>query len=285
MIRKVVSISVACVIAATHSSGQPASDTLDNTTILKLIEAGVPEEAIIAKIRSARTNFDLTTDRLIELKAKGVSGPILAAMLSPPAAAQELSATATDPAVLHYPGIYLADSPSSWTRMTPTASDQSKTGGIIGYALTGGLASMSVKAKIPGPHAKVRTGSGTPVFYIFFDESNPRALQGTSVWTGSVGTLTTSPSELSLVRFVPKSNGREARVGSVNIAGAKAGVMDRDRIAFASETVRPGVYKISLSAPLPPGEYGFVQSVTGGNVAGGGGALTARVFDFGIDQY
>jgi hypothetical protein len=266
---------------------QPAAiEVVTNETVLKLIGAGLPDQAIIAKIRSSKTNFDLSTDRLIELKTKGVSGPVLAAMLEPaPQAAPEFSADSPDPALPHYPGVYMFGAKDNkMTRMMATSSNQAKTGGIIGYALTMGIASASVKATIPGASAKVQTANPRPVFYLFFDESVPRAMQGSgsSTWTTGNGAITTSPEELSLVRFMEKENAREARVGSMNIAGAKQGVMDKDRIAFESAEVRPGVFKVTPSENLEPGEYGFIQALTGGNVSGGGGAMTARVFDFGV---
>jgi hypothetical protein len=87
-----------------------------------------------------------------------------------------------------------------------------------------------------------------------------------------------------MAAFQAAALAREARVGSMNIGGAKSGVMDKDRIAFDAELVWPGVFKVSSSNALPAGEYGFIQALTGGNVSGGGGALTARVFDFGVIQ-
>ena len=80
-----------------------------------------------------------------------------------------------------------------------------------------------------------------------------------------------------MVELMKKQGRREARVGSVNIAGAKSGVMDKDRLAFRSNEIRPGVYEVTPAMPLKPGEYGFIFSLAG---AGTGGALTARVFDF-----
>jgi hypothetical protein len=44
--------------------------------------------------------------------------------------------------------------------------------------------------------------------------------------------------------------------------------------------VRPGVYKVTPNGDLGGGEYGFMHSITGGGA--GGGALTARVYDFSI---
>jgi hypothetical protein len=267
----------------------PAPEVLTNETVIKLIDAGIPEQAIIGKIRTSATNFDMSTDQLIALKAKGVSGPVLAAMLDPkpPAAAPvpEFSADSPDLSVPHYPGVYILDprQKKMW-RITPTSSNQAKTNNLLGYALTLGLAPLSVKASIPGKSAKVQTNDKFPEFYFFFDESVPRALQGSgsSLWTTGAGSITSSPSELSLVRFAQKPSTREAKVGTVSIAGAKQGVMDSDQIPFEAKEVRPGVFKVSVSAALQPGEYGFIQALTGGNVSGGGGAMTARVFDFGI---
>jgi hypothetical protein len=264
-----------------------AAELLTNETVVKLLAAGLPEQAIIAKIHTSKTAFDLSTDRLIELKTKGVSGAVLSAMLEPTGApvAAEFSTDSPDTAVPHYPGVYMFGAKDNrMTRMMATSSNQAKTGGLLGYAFTMGIASMSIKATIPGGSAKVQTANIRPVFYLYFDESVPRAMQSgnSSIWTSGVGTVTTSPAELSLVRFMEKENAREARVGSMNIAGAKQGVMDKDRIAFESEQVRPGVFKVIPSIDLQPGEYGFIQALTGGSVSGGGGAMTARVFDFGV---
>jgi hypothetical protein len=263
-----------------------AQETLTNATVLQMLEVGLPVEAVVGKIKASRGVFDTSTAALIELKNKGVPGPVLAAMLEPAnTGPTELSTDSPDPNLPHYPGVYmLGVSDQRMYRMVATASNQAKTGGILGYALTGGIASMSVKATIPGANAKVRAINALPTFFMFFDESVPRnlAVGSNSVWTTGAGSITSSPSELSLVRFMEKKQAREARVGSVNIAGAKQGVMDKDRISFNVEQIKPGVFKVTPSQPLLPGEYGFIQALTGGNVSGGGGAMTARVYDFGI---
>jgi hypothetical protein len=76
-----------------------------------------------------------------------------------------------------------------------------------------------------------------------------------------------------------KNGRREARVGSLNIAGAKTGVMDHDRIAFDYEMVREGVYRVTPKERLQAGQYGFIYALSGGGTAG---AMTARIFDFAI---
>lgn len=279
---------VACLLSSVLS-GALNAETLTNATIVQLVSVGIGDEAIIAKIQSSQKNFDLSTDGLIALKNSGVPNKVIAAMLGggTPAAANggaKLSMDSPDPSIPHYPGLYMLDAQGAsgkMTRINPTISNQAKTGGIIGYALTGGIASMSIKAAIPGDSAKVQAANASPVFYAFFDESIPRELQSeTSQWASGIGTTTASPAEVTLVRFMEKKGRREARVGSLNIAGAKTGVMDKDQIAFDSEMISPGVFRVSVKKALEPGEYGFIQALSGG---GSNGAMTARVFDFGVE--
>jgi hypothetical protein len=56
-----------------------------------------------------------------------------------------MSLTDINPMVPHPSGVYFIDAGSSrLQRIDPTMSSQAKTGGIFGYALTMGIASMSV---------------------------------------------------------------------------------------------------------------------------------------------
>lgn len=270
-------------VALCAASPAFASETLTNDTVVTLVSSGIGDDAVIAKIKASSVKFDLSTAQLIALKGKGVSGPVLAAMLSagnPAAGNAVLSIDSADPMVPHPAGVYLLGGGATprMSRIDATVTSQAKTGGIFGYALTGGIASMSIKAAIQNDSAKTKSSSGTPTFYFFFDESNPETRQNLS-WSSGTASVVTSPNEFTLVRLNPKKGRREARVGSMNIAGAKTGVMDSDRIAFDFEMVRPGVYKVTPQKTLAAGEYGFIQSITGG---GSGGALTARIFDFAV---
>ncbi len=256
-------------------------EVLNNETILSLAAAGIPDEALVAKIKASKGNYDTSTSNILTLKQKGLSGPVIAAMISAADAASKpaMSLDAADPMIPHPAGVYFAspDAGQKMVVMQPTVSSQAKTGGIFGYALTGGLASMSIKAAIPGSAATLMTGKN-PTFYFFFDDSNPGTAAQTSAWLAGSASVVKSPSEFSLVQLMEKKGRREARVGSANIAGAKTGIMDKDRIEFNYEQVRQGVFKVTPKQPLEPGQYGFVYSVAGA----AGGALTARVYDFGV---
>ena len=266
------------------------AETLTNDMVVSLVQAGLGDDAVIAKIKASAAHYALSTDDLIALKKRGVSGPIIAAMID--AGSQgavssnaAFSADSPDPLVPHPSGVYMAND-SRMVRIDPTTSNQSKTGGILGYAFTGGIASLSVKAVIPNITARVRTGRARPTFYFYFDEATRGLSQagGASPWLSGPASAITSPNEFSLIRFDVKKDRRETRVGSMNLAGAKAGVMDKDRIPFDYEQVTPGVFKVRPMSDLPTGEYGFIYSVSAGAGPGmwGNGTGSARIFDFAI---
>jgi len=272
-----------------YAQAQPASATaaemLNNATVIQLVRAGIGDDAVIAKIKATPGKYDLNTNDLIALKTAGVSGGVIAAMIAGPAkpegaAATAMSLTDINPMTPHPSGLYLIDTNANrLSRIDPTVSNQAKTGGIFGYALTMGLASMSMKVAITGEAAKVTAKSATPSFYFFFDASNPQTANIASSWSAGSSQTVSSPSEFTLIKLMEKKGRREARVGSMNIGGAKTGVMDHDRIEFDYEMVREGVYKVSPKQPLAAGQYGFIYALTGG---GTGGAMTARIFDFSI---
>lgn len=66
-------------LAQTQSAQQQA---LNNAAVVKLTKAGFKEKTIISIISSRIPNFDLSPDRMIELKRNGVSEKVIIAMLA-----------------------------------------------------------------------------------------------------------------------------------------------------------------------------------------------------------
>jgi hypothetical protein len=277
---KTASFALVCAFLFASPAG---AETLSNSSVIQLVKAGLGSDAVVAKIKSSDGKYNLDTNDLITLKNEGVPGDVIAAMIGASTKADApaaMSLTSIDPMTPHPSGVYLINAPANQLdRIEPTVSNQAKTGGILGYALTGGIASMSVKVAITGDSARVVAPSGTPSFYFFFDASNPATVNLSSSWAAGSAQTVTSPSEFTLIRLMTKSGRREARVGSMNIAGAKTGVMDHDRIAFDFAMVRPGVYKATPKQALQPGQYGFIYALSG---AGTSGAMSARIFDFAV---
>lgn len=274
------------LLFATIPTSEAHAETLKNADVIMLLEAGLGDEAVIAKIETSEVEFDTETSTLLELKEKGVPSAVIAAMLKSADKPPELSDDSPDPMLPHYTGVYILDDWSDESQMIkidPTASTQTKTGGIFGYALTAGLASASVKAVIPGREARTSTPNRRPVFYMYFDTANGTDTKTFS--TGFGGAIQT-PNEFSLVELKKKKGRREARIGSMNIAGAKSGVMDKDQIPFSYEEISNGVFKVQPEQDLDKGQYGFIFAMGGGvgpGLATSAGTAGARVFGFGVD--
>src|SRR3954469_4801434 len=67
---------------AQAQGGGASAMTLTNASVVKLVRAGFREKTVIAIIAARPVNFDLTPERLIELKKSGVSERVILAMLA-----------------------------------------------------------------------------------------------------------------------------------------------------------------------------------------------------------
>ncbi len=283
------------IVAATLFAAAPlaAQEVLTNDTVVALAGAGLGEQTLVAKIKSSASSFDVSAGKLLELKQKGLSDAVIAAMIEAGSTSQNSAAAlgnsdSADPRAPHAPGIYLlVQGGGKMQRIDATSSNQTKTGGFLGYALTGGIAKLKINTVLPGAHARVSANSVRPTFYFYFDQASASLSGGApgGFWQGGGAATVTSPNEFSLIRFAAKKDRREAAVGQFNITGAKAGVQDKQRVTMTYKDIRPGVFEVRPEQDLAPGEYGFIYSTTSG---GGGvglysaGATLSRVFDFSV---
>src|SRR3982750_1587648 len=79
-----LSLTLALLVCLSFSAlaQQRTEAPLTNSAVIKLVRAGFKEKTVIAIIHSRPTQFDLSPDRLIELKHGGVSENIILAMLA-----------------------------------------------------------------------------------------------------------------------------------------------------------------------------------------------------------
>jgi hypothetical protein len=77
-----VLVFVAAAATARAQGQSPAApNTLTNAAVVKLVRAGFREKTVIAIINARPVNFDLSPDRLIELKKGGVPEHVILAMI------------------------------------------------------------------------------------------------------------------------------------------------------------------------------------------------------------
>jgi hypothetical protein len=68
--------------ASAQGGGAQSVAPLTNASVVKLVRAGFREKTVIAIIAARPVNFDLTPERLIELKKSGVSEHVILAMIA-----------------------------------------------------------------------------------------------------------------------------------------------------------------------------------------------------------
>jgi hypothetical protein len=76
----IICLSLGTVVA--FSQTQDNNSVLTNASVVKLVKAGFKEKSIISIISARPAHFELSTERLIELKRSGVSEKIILAMMA-----------------------------------------------------------------------------------------------------------------------------------------------------------------------------------------------------------
>jgi hypothetical protein len=262
------------------------NETMTNAEVISLAKAGLSTTIIINKIRSSKTNFDLSTDSLIALKQAGVTDDVVGAMFESKngktvSAVVENTSEArkvsdpNDPMAPHDFGIYLYEENGEGRRMTqlaPIVSQQNRTGGLFTSSLTYGISKVKIKANLPGPAAKLQLKQARPVFYFYLDAKSG----GLNTSSG----IPSTPNEFALIRFNVRSDNREVTIGKMNAFGGKGGLSDEYVMQFETEDLGNGMFKITPKGDLKNGEYGFFLINSGNSNASS--AVGSKFFDFGI---
>ena len=77
----ILCLLVGCAVGVNAQSGQ-SEGPLTNAEIVKLVKAGFKEKTIVLIISARLPNFDLSPDKMIQLKRAGVNETIIVAMLA-----------------------------------------------------------------------------------------------------------------------------------------------------------------------------------------------------------
>ena len=267
---------------------QQTPQPLNVDAVVKLQNAGVSDAVIIGMINASQCSFETSLEGIIALKNAGVHDPVTLAIINrmvilahprPAYVAPRASAAVDpdDPMSPHGAGVYLmAATPDAKTKMVfidRVGESAMKVSNLMGAAFTFGAAKMKLKAQIPGPHAGTRTAEKRPVFYMYFpDNSSFAAFGGFPV--------VASPNQFSLLALDQQKDARETVIASMGITGGSIGADQKKTVAFTTDRIRPGVYEITLSSDLKPGEYAFVAALPGVTPET---LPTMVVYDFGVD--
>jgi len=292
----VAAVSLALVLSTSGIAAGPiddADEVLTNENVTAMAKAGLSASIIIAKIRSSRTDFDVSADALIALKSGGVDEDVIAVMIdsskAPPAPGtrRRVALSRSQPApreATWYParpaesGIYYLHSEGTegdLVLVEPNVYTQSKETGLWKQALTYGVAKVRYKAVLPGPHARLTIDTRRPTFYFYFDVPSAGLSNSGTAWGPA-----TSANEFVLAELETQKASRELVVGEYGgLTGHNYGVSTKASREFDYERLEPGVYKVTPKADLPDGEYCFLY---GGSVATSGTGAGPKLFDFAV---
>ena len=258
MIRELLILAlVAAVGLSLPGATSLAQEVLTNDSVIQMVKAGLPEAVVIAKIKSTSSKFDLKTDSLVSLKKAGVSDKVLEAMVAagsgsapttgampaPPAPAVAAGALKTTDVIYQLVG-------GKYVEMFATSAN-----------LETNMAFFQSKSEVvlEGKKAQYRTTDKQPVF---------------------LSTYSSTDAPLVRLKQGDDHNDRNLKIGSgafMPFGGTqKMGVRNEDKIPVTIERDPRGFYKVTPSAALPPGEYGFI-------LATGFGAGSGKIYDFGVD--
>jgi len=267
-------LSLLCTIAV---YGQTNDEVLTNASIYTLCQKGLSPSIIISKIKTSKTNFDVSLDALIKLKDDKIPDEVTNAMVEASGIKENVIGDINDPNATHESGLYyllVTDGKNEMKLVEPTVCSQTKMGSGIMTQLTYGIAKTKFRSTLDGSMARLQIFEAKPVFYFYF-EKGQSLNDATSSWFSS----SSSPNEFILVKLDVKKSNRQFVIGSMNAySGVSMGVDDKLRIRFDVEKLKSGVYKVTPKDSLEVGEYCFMSAGNSTTTAGTGG----KVFDFGI---
>ena len=269
--------------SAWGQNGSGMSKRFTNQDVISMVQLGISEDVIIAKIRAMTASgpdsvsFDTGTEGLKALKAANVPDSVLKVMINPVPAATATTIISSSTPVTMDPSLPPPEIGVYWKNgvnfilIQGQALTNAKVGGKAGSFFTDGLRNQHWDATIDGPTSRNVVRERKPSFYFYVPDGD-------------------DASDYVLIKLNKKDNRREFQVGSFGgITGGKSGVQKDKEVSFKAEHVGIRMYRISLEADLKPGEYAFFMGTGQSNSMAGarggnrsGGMASGRIYDFNI---
>jgi hypothetical protein len=282
-VRRCIVASVAFLVIATGIARADEPCVFKNEDVLKLVGAGLADNVILALMARCQGEFDTSPAALADLKGKGVSDAVLAAMVNPPAPAPPAPATApanataangaspavagAEPPALEELGTYVAMKNGQVRKLaTITTTSKGSAGRVTADILVpfAGLARRRHKQTIPGTAAATRIPSADlDAFYYFTSPGSP---------------VDTSTLRLVAAEIVKE---KDLRILGATLSSVTGGqTQEENSIPITLKVTKvPGLYKVTLAEALPKGEYAIVFGQFGQTRT----FAIHDVWDFGLD--
>ena len=285
---------------AAPKAAPAAPAALTNRDIIRLVEAKLPDDVIVSKIKTSKTHFDTSVDGLIALRGAGVSDRIIGLMLDPsaPVAAAPAPAPPPEPVKLK-PGFTPSNgasaaaptvSTAAVTKIAPKPVDPVQAPQNYGVYLQehGELKPLGriqskvqvskvrtvvknwvpfmrekIDINIPGAHSTSRFEVLRPNFYAYFPPSR------------DVSKFKLLQAKITGQKFDQRT------IANASILFSTEQNQDEVLCDIGPTTVKD-LYRITPREDLPAGEFGFVEGNTGSKSTSN--IEIIDVYDFGIDR-
>jgi len=265
---------------------QPQGLTVDS--VVSMVQAGLSEDLIVARIRKEDKAFDLSPEEMVELKKVGVSDAIMQVMLDPKA---EIKRAAGPPPAAEAPSPLGSALPTEAAKKVPEAASPApagaepgpptggvppfmevgvyykkagqwmevlpeivnwRTGGVLKFVASAGIVKKDLNGNIPGLHS--RNSVNLPAEFMIY------APDGVMI------------TEYQLIRLRAKNDYREFRTITGGVFNQRSGAM-RDMVPFEGKKLGNRLYSVILPANLGAGEYGFILPLGSAGVTGSQSAV------------
>jgi hypothetical protein len=241
--RTLLSLMSVFIVVSASVLGAAQKQPLTNADVVKMVKAGLGGDVVIQAINAKDQDFDLSTDALIRLKESGVPDVVIQAMV----ARGKPSPVGTAPSVTKEAlqgGVTLIDG-ANRIQMKRAVSSGTRSKGMVGTMLVSPLWKRSSLETFEGGHAQLRAAGAD----LAFEVPLPSDI---------------NPSDaVVMVRFTVKPDRREISTAS-NQVNYSTGFSKNDKVAIkVSDSERGGpqgyaIYRVTLVAPMPAGEYALV---------------------------
>src|SRR5580658_3106911 len=228
-----------------------AQQALNNDSVIKMVRAGLTDDAIVATINANPGAFDASPDGLIALKQAGVSNKVIDAIVAKSSASAPDSGQPSAPPPPEPPappqyvplppgvdniGAYYKDSGGNWQPL-PAEVVIFQSGGLVKHVASAGLVKEDLNGLVGGMRSRLVVS--TPVTFI---------LQVPPGHTAS---------DYELIHFHVVSNNRQFQSVAGGLIHDSSSSL-RDEIDFSSKQIGPSAFEVVLNNGLGDGEFGFL---------------------------
>ena len=242
---------------------------LTNNLIIEMIELGLSEDIILAKIKTSECDFSTSIDDIIKIKKLGVSDKIIVAIINRDKKIKDQEPDKT--------GIYIKKD-GEFIKILPSVFS-GLTSSTLANVLTDGILNKRMKAVLPDS-ASANIIPKNSVFYFYFSSSKQNEFKNQKNWSTFHAT---SPNQFSLLKLKVNlyKNQRELIVGKESgLTGTSTGISNKVNVPFKVEPIDEYSFRIITTKPLKAGEYGFIYQGSFANKK----SVNISIFDFSIPE-